>query len=64
VLSVLGDPRVNENPGLLSFGLIMFRWHNLQAKRMRVLQPTWTDEELFQGARRWIIAVLQVRHSS
>ena len=64
MLLVLGDPRVNENPGLLSFGLIMFRWHNLQAKRMRVLHPTWTDEELFQGARRWIIAVLQVRHCS
>uniref|UniRef100_A0A914V1Z1 Uncharacterized protein n=1 Tax=Plectus sambesii TaxID=2011161 RepID=A0A914V1Z1_9BILA len=58
-LYLLGDPRINENPGLLSFGLILFRWHNLQAKQMRVTHPTWTDEELFQGARRWVIASLQ-----
>lgn len=57
---VLGDPRINENPGLLSFGLILFRWHNENAKRLKKEHPDWTDEELFQGARRWVIATLQV----
>ncbi|KHJ92803.1 animal hem peroxidase [Oesophagostomum dentatum] len=56
---VLGDSRVNENPGLLSFGIILYRWHNILANRLQAENPTWTDEELFQGARRWLIATLQ-----
>ncbi|KIH52317.1 hypothetical protein ANCDUO_17581 [Ancylostoma duodenale] len=58
-LFLLGDSRVNENPGLLSFGIILYRWHNIQAERLQRENPTWTDEELFQGARRWLIATLQ-----
>ncbi|KAI3410341.1 BLI-3 blue-light-inducible Bli-3 protein [Globodera pallida] len=58
-LFILGDPRINENPGLLSFGLILFRWHNMQARRLQKEFPSWTDEELFQGARRLVIATLQ-----
>uniref|UniRef100_A0A1I8ARM6 NAD(P)H oxidase (H2O2-forming) n=1 Tax=Steinernema glaseri TaxID=37863 RepID=A0A1I8ARM6_9BILA len=58
-LFILGDPRVNENPGLLSFGLILYRWHNVQARRLQKEHPDWTDEELFQAARRWVIATLQ-----
>ncbi|OZC08712.1 FAD-binding domain protein [Onchocerca flexuosa] len=58
-LFMLGDPRVNENPGLLSLGLILYRWHNIQAKRIQAEHPEWTDEEVFQGARRWVIATLQ-----
>ena len=37
-----------QNPGLLSFGLILFRWHNIQAKRLQREYPEWTDEDLFQ----------------
>uniref|UniRef100_A0A915PEP6 NAD(P)H oxidase (H2O2-forming) n=1 Tax=Setaria digitata TaxID=48799 RepID=A0A915PEP6_9BILA len=59
VLKLLGDPRINENPGLLSLGLILYRWHNIQAKRIQEEHPEWTDEEIFQGARRWVIATLQ-----
>ncbi|KAI6201072.1 NAD(P)H oxidase (H(2)O(2)-forming) [Aphelenchoides besseyi] len=51
-LFILGDPRVNENPGLLSFGLILYRWHNIHAQKLQAKHPGWTDEELFQGARR------------
>ncbi|KAK0417047.1 hypothetical protein QR680_012805 [Steinernema hermaphroditum] len=58
-LFILGDPRVNENPGLLSFGLILYRWHNVQARRLQKEHLDWTDEELFQAARRWVIATLQ-----
>uniref|UniRef100_A0A0N5APC8 NAD(P)H oxidase (H2O2-forming) n=1 Tax=Syphacia muris TaxID=451379 RepID=A0A0N5APC8_9BILA len=58
-LFMLGDPRANENPGLLSLGLILYRWHNIQARRIQAEHPTWTDEEVFQAARRWVIATLQ-----
>uniref|UniRef100_A0AC35FZC6 NAD(P)H oxidase (H2O2-forming) n=1 Tax=Panagrolaimus sp. PS1159 TaxID=55785 RepID=A0AC35FZC6_9BILA len=58
-LFILGDSRVNENPGLLSFGLVLYRWHNIQAKRLQEIYPDWTDEELFQGARRFVVATLQ-----
>ncbi|GMR43024.1 hypothetical protein PMAYCL1PPCAC_13219 [Pristionchus mayeri] len=58
-LFILGDSRINENPGLLSFGLVLFRWHNVQARRMQTEHPDWSDEELFQAARRWVIATLQ-----
>ncbi|CAG9535166.1 unnamed protein product [Cercopithifilaria johnstoni] len=58
-LFMLGDPRINENPGLLSLGLMLYRWHNIQAKRIQEEYPEWTDEEVFQGARRWVIATLQ-----
>lgn len=62
-VSVLGDARVNENPALLSFGLMLFRWHNVQANRLRKEHPDWSDEQLFQRARRWVIATLQVRRA-
>ncbi|GMT20614.1 hypothetical protein PFISCL1PPCAC_11911, partial [Pristionchus fissidentatus] len=58
-LFILGDSRINENPGLLSFGLVLFRWHNVQARRMQEAHPNWTDDELFHAARRWVIATLQ-----
>ena len=59
-VSVLGDSRVNENPGVLSFGLILYRWHNNQADRIHREHPDWSDEDVFQATRRWVIAVLQV----
>uniref|UniRef100_A0A7I4YBG0 NAD(P)H oxidase (H(2)O(2)-forming) n=1 Tax=Haemonchus contortus TaxID=6289 RepID=A0A7I4YBG0_HAECO len=58
-LFLLGDSRVNENPGLLSIGIILYRWHNILAKRLQRDHPRWTDEELFQGARRRVIATIQ-----
>lgn len=39
--------------------ILIFR--SLQARRMQAAHPDWTDEELFQAARRWVIATLQVR---
>lgn len=60
IFLVLGDPRINENPGLLSFGLILYRWHNINAKKLQKEYPDWNDEDLFQGARRIVISALQV----
>ncbi len=56
----MGDPRSNQNPALLAFGILFFKWHNVVAKRIQDLNPTWTDEEIFQRARRFVIATMQV----
>ncbi|CAD6199146.1 unnamed protein product [Caenorhabditis auriculariae] len=58
-LFILGDSRVNENPGLLSFGLVLFRWHNYNADKIQAAHPDWGDEVVFQAARRFVIATLQ-----
>lgn len=58
-LTVLGDPRTNQNPALLSFAILFLRWHNKLASRVKQVNPTWSDEEIFQRARRLVIATLQ-----
>lgn len=60
LLSVLGDPRTNQNPALLTFGILFFRWHNVVASRVQHEHPDWSDEDVFQRARRVVIATLQV----
>jgi hypothetical protein len=57
---VLGDPRTNQNPALLAFGILFFRWHNVVAGRVQAQHPDWPDEEVFQRARRIVVATLQV----
>jgi hypothetical protein len=61
-VAVLGDPRINQNPALLSFGVLFFKWHNLIASRVQKDNPEWSDEEVFQKTRRLVIATLQVTH--
>ncbi|XP_035222142.1 dual oxidase-like isoform X3 [Stegodyphus dumicola] len=56
---LLGDPRSNQNPALLAFGIVFFRWHNVMAKRIQDEHPDWSDEDVFERARRWVIASLQ-----
>ncbi|GLH03578.1 Dual oxidase [Gryllus bimaculatus] len=58
-LFLLGDPRTNQNPALLAFGILFFRWHNVVAGRVQAMHPDWPDEEVFQRARRIVIATLQ-----
>uniref|UniRef100_A0A915J7Z2 NAD(P)H oxidase (H2O2-forming) n=1 Tax=Romanomermis culicivorax TaxID=13658 RepID=A0A915J7Z2_ROMCU len=58
-LFLLGDSRVNENPALLSMGLMLYRWHNYQARRLKVQHPDWTDDDLFHRSRQMVIATLQ-----
>lgn len=59
--TVVGDPRSNQNPALLAFGILFFKWHNVVASRIQEKHPTWTDEEIFQRTRRFVIATMQVR---
>ncbi|CAH1722727.1 unnamed protein product [Aphis gossypii] len=58
-LFLLGDPRSNQNPALLSFGILLFKWHNVIADRVQQDHPDWSDEEVFQKARRFVVATLQ-----
>ena len=60
LFSVLGDPRVNQNPAFLALGIIFYRFHNLLAAKIQQQRPQWEDEEVFQAARRRVIATLQV----
>uniref|UniRef100_A0A6A7G5H1 NAD(P)H oxidase (H2O2-forming) n=2 Tax=Hirondellea gigas TaxID=1518452 RepID=A0A6A7G5H1_9CRUS len=55
----LGNPRGNENPFLLTFGVLLFRWHNKLAMQLHELHPTWSEERLFNEARKWVIATHQ-----
>lgn len=56
---LLGDPRTNQNPIILAFGILFYRWHNVLAERIYLQHPDWSDEEIFQRARRLVIASLQ-----
>ncbi|XP_066157034.1 dual oxidase isoform X2 [Euwallacea fornicatus] len=58
-LFLLGDPRTNQNPALLTLGLLFFRWHNEIANRVQRSNPSWSDEDVFQRARRIVVATLQ-----
>lgn len=54
-----GDIRVNENPELLSLHTLFLREHNRLADRIANANPSLSDEEIYQQARRLVIAELQ-----
>eukprot|EP00117_Sycon_ciliatum_P014232 scpid13674/ scgid14577/ Dual oxidase 1; Large NOX 1; Long NOX 1; NADPH thyroid oxidase 1; Thyroid oxidase 1 len=56
---MLGNPRGNENPFLLTMGVLWFREHNYWAKELKKSYAGWNDEQLYQRARQFTIAVYQ-----
>lgn len=58
-LFVAGDVRANENPLLASFHTLFVREHNRQCDILAQAHPDWSDEELYQYARKIVGALIQ-----
>ncbi|XP_022240053.1 thyroid peroxidase-like [Limulus polyphemus] len=54
-----GDVRVNENAGLMVIHTIWMREHNRIARVLSELNPHWQNDELFEEARRIVVAEFQ-----
>ncbi|MEM8527360.1 MAG: peroxidase family protein [Bacteroidota bacterium] len=58
-LFVAGDARANENPLLLAYHTLFVREHNRLCDELRIQNPSWNDEELYQYARKIVGGLLQ-----
>lgn len=56
---VAGDARASENPLLASMHTLFVREHNRQCALLSAKHPAWTDEELYQHARKIVGALIQ-----
>ncbi len=56
---VAGDIRANENPLLIGIHTIFVREHNRLCDELKVAHPNWSDEQLYQAARRRVGAYIQ-----
>ncbi|NXM26167.1 DUOX2 oxidase, partial [Oxyruncus cristatus] len=55
----LGSAWGNENPFLQAESITWFRYHNHLATALAQQHPAWSDEDLFQHARKRVIATFQ-----
>jgi hypothetical protein len=58
-LFVAGDVRANENPLLASVHTLFVREHNRQCDLIKLKNPTWSDEEIYQYARKIVGGFIQ-----
>ncbi|KAJ1519139.1 hypothetical protein ONE63_011259 [Megalurothrips usitatus] len=54
-----GDGRANENLHLTTMHLLLARQHNRLAASLQSMNPQWSDERVFQEARRIVAAQMQ-----
>ena len=59
-LFLAGDVRANENVELSAIHVIFVREHNKLAAAIAAANPGFTDEQVFQNARRIVVGELQV----
>lgn len=59
VLFVAGDSRASENPVLAAMHTLFVREHNRQCRWLASRHPDWTDEELYQHARKIVGGLIQ-----
>jgi hypothetical protein len=58
-LPVAGDLRAAEFPGLAAIHTLFVREHNRKADEIKAAHPNWSDELVYQHARRWVTALIQ-----
>ena len=56
---VAGDPRANENPLLAAFHTLFVREHNRICDEVKLANPTWDDEQIYQHARKMVGGLIQ-----
>lgn len=56
---IAGDARVNDNVVLSSIHTVFMREHNRLIDELRFENPDWSDEQLFQRARKFVGAEIQ-----
>lgn len=56
---VAGDTRLNQNLLLISFHTLWMREHNRQCDIIKAQHPDWTDEQIYQKARKIVGGMLQ-----
>ena len=54
-----GDQRCNQHPSLMCMHLTFLRRHNQHVTALRLVNPHWNDETLYQEGRRLVIAEFQ-----
>ncbi|XP_067829644.1 dual oxidase 2 [Heptranchias perlo] len=54
-----GNTAANENPFIMAESIIWFRYHNYLASQCAAQNSSWSDEDIFQHARKWVIAAFQ-----
>ncbi len=58
-LFLAGDVRANEQLGLISMHTLFVREHNRLATQLAADNPTWSDEQLYQRARKIVNGIVQ-----
>uniref|UniRef100_A0A670ZBK2 NAD(P)H oxidase (H2O2-forming) n=1 Tax=Pseudonaja textilis TaxID=8673 RepID=A0A670ZBK2_PSETE len=54
-----GNAKGNENVFLQAMSIVWFRYHNYWAEELAKQNTSWSDEDLFQHARKRVIAIYQ-----